>query len=181
MNISSNTWAWLKGMSKDSIGSVKWRIVPMIWNKTICIRYLPSLSLARESKIEHDYFEPTSLEKGNLDICFFLWGLGEVQGWHATPEFKGFLKSCFHFSLWQVWGIVNNPSKWEGVWRVHYCLQQQSISRLNCSSLEFVHMWCATTEEGATRGAGLRVEDRRRFWTSYYMSLNSVSLFIKWG
>lgn len=36
MSISSNTLAWLKGMGKDSIGSIKWRIVTMVWNEMVC-------------------------------------------------------------------------------------------------------------------------------------------------
>lgn len=150
MNISSNTWAWLKGMSKDSIGSIKWRIVTMIWNKTICIRYLPSLSLARENKIEQDCIEPTSLDKSNLDICFFLWGADEFQGWCLTPELKGFCNNAFHISLWQLLGIFNNPSKWQ----VHYCSEQQPIGRLNCSSAPvwgLLCMWCDAMEEGGRK------------------------------
>lgn len=36
MSISSNTRAGLKGMGKDSIGSIKWRIVTMVWNEMVC-------------------------------------------------------------------------------------------------------------------------------------------------
>lgn len=161
MSISSNTRTWLKGVSKDSIGSIKWRIVTMSWNKTICIRPLPSLTLVRESKIEHDRFELTSLGKSNIDVCFSLRDLSEGQLWCLTPDFKGFRNSCFHISLWQLRGIVNNPSKWEYMWRAHNCSEQQSINRLCFSILEWVtyvtsYHWRGYKE--GVQGSGLKTD-----------------------
>lgn len=160
MSISSNTLTWLKGMGKDSIGSIKWRIVTMNWNKTIWIRPLPSLMLVRESKIERDCFNLTSLDKRNIDVCFSLRDLSEGQRRCITPDLKSFLNSCFHISLWQLRGIVNNPSKWEEMWRAHNCSEQQSINSLCFSILEWVT--CGTSyhwrgnKEGVYRAQGWR-------------------------
>jgi hypothetical protein len=163
MSISSNALSWLKGMCKDSIGPIKWRIVTMICNEATWGESLPSLRLARESKTEHDSCEPTSSVKCNVDVCFSLWDPGEGQAWCHTPDLKGFLNGGFHLSHWQLWGIVYDPSKQEGASSTCCCLEQPSIRRLSCSILHMneVDVQCVPTGGGIRGRASPRTEDRQ--------------------
>lgn len=51
-----------------------------------------------ESRTAHDFLEPTSLGKSNIDVCVSLKDSGEGQRAYGTPDLKGFLNSCFHIS-----------------------------------------------------------------------------------
>lgn len=108
MNISSNTLGPLKGMSENSIGSIKWGIVPMIWNKTICIRYY-CFNLEQRKKSSLTSFEPTFLGKRNLDVCFF-WSEVLLKVKDDTPPTLKPVSISASFTLLQsqVWGIVHN-------------------------------------------------------------------------
>lgn len=85
MSISSNILTWLKGMGEDPIGSVKWRIVTMLWNEMACASaFACSLRLARESRFLSAY-----LLRQKQCWCLLLplrslWRSGEMP--HSTTE-----------------------------------------------------------------------------------------------
>lgn len=162
-------------MGKDSIGSIKGRIVAMIWNQTICIKSLLSLRFAKESKAERDCFQPTSLGKSNIDVCFPLRDPGEGQGWYGAPHSKSSLNSTFHITCWQLWGIVYDPSKRESAQSVCDCLEQLSTV---CVAVLWSELctWYNDTGGGIRRETSLRGKDKHEFWASSPKSLNLRSL-----